>query len=85
MGLADWPVPPGGELTGEAPQPPSLACLRANFSQLFVFFELFWFIELFLEHGRASRGPRLSKLFWREGRRALCLSPGIAGEVGNTG
>jgi hypothetical protein len=50
-----------------------------------VFFELFWFIELFLEHGRASRGPRLSKLFWREGRRALCLSPGIAGEVGNTG
>jgi hypothetical protein len=28
MGLTGWPVPPGGELTGGAPQPPSLACLR---------------------------------------------------------
>jgi hypothetical protein len=32
MGLTGWPVPPGGELTGGAPQPPSLACLRVLLS-----------------------------------------------------
>jgi hypothetical protein len=28
MGFTVWPVPTGGVLTGGAPQPPSLACLR---------------------------------------------------------
>jgi hypothetical protein len=28
MGLSGWPMPPGGELTGGVPQPPSLAYLR---------------------------------------------------------